>query len=72
MTTIDLTTEAEQSLAGLAQITSIPTLMAFRDQVLVFSQPGALNAAGLEQVITVVVALDMDDIRAQLSARGTA
>jgi len=65
-------TEAEQSLAGAAQITSIPTLMAFRDGVLVFSQPGALNAAGLEQVITGVVNLDMDDVRAQLAARATA
>ena len=65
-------TEAEQALAAMAQITSIPTLMAFRDGVLVFSQPGALNAAGLEQVITGVKDLDMDDIRAQLAARGTA
>jgi thioredoxin 1 len=61
-------TEAEQSLAGAAQITSIPTLMAFRDGVLVFSQPGALPAAGLEQVIEGVRALDMDDIRAQIAA----
>lgn len=44
-------TEAEQALAGAAQITSIPTLMAFRDGILVFSQPGALTAAALEQVI---------------------
>ncbi len=60
-------TEAEQALAGAAQITSIPTLMAFRDGVLVFSQPGALPAAGLEQVIEGVRALDMDDIRTQLA-----
>ena len=65
-------TEAEQALAGSAQITSIPTLMAFRDGVLVFSQPGALNAAGLEEVITAVKGLDMDDVRAQLAARATA
>lgn len=65
-------TEAEQALAGAAQITSIPTLMAFRDGVLVFSQPGALNAAGLEQVIGAVKDLDMDDVRAQLAARATA
>ena len=65
-------TEAEQALAGAAQITSIPTLMAFRDGVLVFSQPGALNAAGLEQVIAAVKDLDMDDVRAQLAARATA
>ena len=61
-------TEAEQALAGAAQITSIPTLMAFRDGILVFSQPGALPAAGLEQVIEGVRALDMDDIRAKMAA----
>lgn len=61
-------TEAEQALAGAAQITSIPTLMAFRDGILVFSQPGALPAAGLEQVIEGVRALDMDDIRARMAA----
>jgi thioredoxin 1 len=58
-------TEAEQTLASAAGITSIPTLMAFREGVLVFSQPGALPAASLEQVISGVKALDMDDIRAQ-------
>ena len=58
-------TEAEQSLASAAQITSIPTLMAFRDGILVFSQPGALPAASLEQVIAGVRELDMDDLRAQ-------
>lgn len=59
-------TEAEQGLAGAAQIRSIPTLMAFRDGVLVFSQPGALPAASLEEVIAAVRALDMDDVRRQL------
>ena len=58
-------TEAEQSLAATAQITSIPTLMAFREGILVFSQPGALPAASLNEVIAGVRALDMDDIRAQ-------
>jgi len=58
-------TEAEQALAAAAGITSIPTLMAFRDKTLVFSQPGALNAAGLEQVIEGVKNLDMDAVRAQ-------
>ena len=61
-------TEAEQSLAGAAHITSIPTLMAFREGVLVFSQPGALPAAGLEQVIAGVRELDMDDLRAETAA----
>jgi thioredoxin 1 len=58
-------TEAEQALAAAAGITSIPTLMAFRDKTLVFSQPGALNAAGLEQVIDGVKKLDMASMRAQ-------
>jgi thioredoxin 1 len=58
-------TEAEQSLAGSAQITSIPTLMGFRERLLVFSQPGALPAAGLEQVITGIRAMDMDEVRAR-------
>lgn len=56
-------TETEQSLAAAAQITSIPTLMAFKDGSLVFSQPGALPAAALEQVITAVRELDIEQIR---------
>ena len=60
-------TDAEQELAGAAQISSIPTLMAFRDGILVFSQPGALPAAGLEQVITAVKDLDMEDVRRQVA-----
>jgi thioredoxin 1 len=59
-------TEAEQALAQAANIRSIPTLMAFRDGILVFAQPGALPAPALEEVITAVKALDMDDVRAQL------
>jgi thioredoxin 1 len=59
-------TEAEQALAQAAGITSIPTLMAFRDGILVFSQPGALPAPALENVITAVRALDMDDVRARI------
>jgi thioredoxin 1 len=65
-------TEAEQSLAAAGGITSIPTLMAFREGVLVFSQPGALPAASLEQVITGVRALDMDEVRAQTTGSHTA
>ena len=56
-------TEAEQSLAAAARITSIPTLMAFKDGSLVFSQPGALPAAALDQVITAVRELDIEQIR---------
>jgi thioredoxin len=62
-------TEDQQALAAGAQITSIPTLMAFRDGVLVFSQAGALPAASLEKLITAVRDLDMDDVRAQLAAQ---
>ena len=61
-------TEAEQSLAGAAGITSIPTLMAFREGILVFSQPGALPAKSLEQVIARIRDLDMDEVRAQVAA----
>ena len=65
-------TEAEPELAGAAGITSIPTLMAFRDGVLVFSQPGALPPAALNQVIDAVRALDMADVRHKLAARTAA
>lgn len=61
-------TEAEQQLAAGFGISSIPTLMAFRDGIIVFAQPGALNAAQLAQVIEGVKALDMDDVRAQVAA----
>ena len=61
-------TESEQDLAAAAQISSIPTLMAFKEGVLVFAQPGALPAPALEQVITAVRELDMDDVRAQIAA----
>ena len=53
-------TEAEQALAAAAQISSIPTLMAFKGGTLVFSQAGALPAAALEQVVTAVRALDVE------------
>lgn len=56
-------TEAEPELAAVAQISSIPTLMAFRDGVLVFNQPGALSSDGLAQVLTAVRELDMDELR---------
>jgi thioredoxin 1 len=61
-------TEAEQALAAAANIRSIPTLMAFRDGILVFAQPGALPAPALEQVITAVKGLDMDEVRKQVAA----
>ncbi len=55
-------TEAEQGLAAAAGITAIPTLMAFREGILVFHEPGALPAAALEEVITAVRGLDMDHV----------
>ena len=59
-------TEAEQALAAAANITSIPTLMGFRDGILVFAQAGALPAPMLADVIGKVQALDMDEVRAQV------
>ncbi len=63
-------TEAEPELSGALGISSIPTLMALRDGVLVFSQPGALPQEALEQLITAVEGLDMDAVRAELADRG--
>ena len=62
-------TEDQHELSAAAQISSIPTLMAFRDGILVFSQAGALPAAALEKVIQAVQELDMDDIRGKVAAR---
>ncbi|GAA4125067.1 thioredoxin [Nocardioides fonticola] len=62
-------TEVERELAGAAQITSIPTLMAFKKGHLVFAQPGALPPAGLEQVIAAVRELDVDAALAEHEAR---
>ena len=56
-------TEAEQQLAGALQIMSIPTIMVFRDGILLYNQPGAMPAHQLEQVIGAVRALDMDEVR---------
>ena len=60
-------TEDQPALSAAAQITSIPTLMAFRDGILVFSQPGALPAAALEKLIQAVRDLDMDQVRAEIA-----
>lgn len=65
-------TEAEQALAQAANITSIPTLMAFRDGILVFAQPGALPASALQQVIDGVRGLDMDTIGAEVAQQDNA
>ena len=60
-------TEVERNLAGAANIRSIPTLMAFRDGILVFAQPGALPGPALDQVINAVKDLDMEDVRKQIA-----
>jgi thioredoxin 1 len=60
-------TEAEQVLAASAHITSIPTLMAFRDGILVYREAGALPAPALEELISSVRDLDMDEIRARIT-----
>ena len=65
-------TEAEQALSAQANITSIPMLMAFRQGILVFAQPGALPAHGLEQVIAAVRGLDMDAVRTKIAAQQAA
>ena len=65
-------TETERELAQDAGISSIPTLMAFRDGILLYSEPGALRAADLDRLIEQVEALDMDAIRAELAARQSA
>ena len=62
-------TEVEQELAGALQIRSIPTIMAFRDGVLLFAQPGALPAQALEELITKIKEVDMHDVRAQIAAQ---
>lgn len=61
-------TEAERGLAEGFDITAIPTIMAIRDGIVVFAQPGALPAAALEDLIGQVRALDMDEIRAEIAA----
>jgi thioredoxin 1 len=61
-------TEAQQELAGALRITSIPTLMVFRDAVLVFRQAGALPAQALEQLVEQVRKLDMDEVKKEIAA----
>mgnify|MGYP001033093631 FL=1 len=65
-------TDAEPNLSAAASIRSIPTLMAFRDGILVFNQAGALPPASLEQVVQAVRDLDMDNVREQLAAQKAA
>ena len=65
-------TEAEQALAAAVNITSIPTLMAFRDGILVFRQAGALPKESLQSLISQVGALDMDAVRSELADKKSA
>lgn len=65
-------TDAQQALAATFQIRSIPTLMVFREQVVLFAQDGALPKKALEDILAKVQALDMDDVRAQMAAHAAA
>ncbi|MFM7030459.1 MAG: thioredoxin [Micrococcales bacterium] len=60
-------TEEEQTLAAQAGISSIPTLMAFRDGILLYNRPGAMNAAGFEELIAAIENLDMEAVRAEIA-----
>ncbi len=62
-------TDEEQEIAAHFQIRSIPTLMVFREQIIVFSQPGALPQGAFEQVVQKAKALDMDEVRRQIAAQ---
>jgi thioredoxin len=65
-------TDSEQELAGSFNIRSIPTLMVFREKVILFQQPGALPASGLEQVLSQTKALDMAQVRREIATRDAA
>ncbi|RKH68232.1 thioredoxin [Corallococcus aberystwythensis] len=65
-------TEAQPELSGAFEIRSIPTLMVFRDGILLFEQPGAMPAAALEDLLRQVRALNMDDVRREVEAQRSA
>ena len=65
-------TEEQQELAGAFQIRSIPTLMLFREQVILFSQPGSLPGTALDQILTKARELDMDKVRQDIAAQNQA
>ncbi len=64
---VKINTEEQQTLAGSFGIRSIPTLMIFRDQIIIYAQPGALPAQALEQLLEKARALDMDEVRRQIA-----
>jgi thioredoxin len=66
-----INTEEEQALAGHFQIRSIPTLMLFREKIILFAQPGALPGAALEQIVQKAKSLDMDEIRKKIAEEET-
>ena len=68
-TFVKINTEDQQELAGHFQIRSIPTLMVFREQVLIFSQPGVLPESALANLVKEIKALDMDEVRKEISAQ---
>ncbi len=61
-------TEEEQELAGYFQIRSIPTLMVFREKIIIFTQPGAMPGSALEEMIANAKSLDMEQVRAEIAA----
>lgn len=69
LTLAKVDTEAEQALAGALGITSIPTLMVFRDDVLIYREAGALPAKALDALITQARELDMDEVKAKIAAQ---
>ena len=66
---VKVNTEDQQELAGQFDIRSIPTLMVFREQILLYAQPGALPKSQLEELITQVKGLDMDQVRREIAAQ---
>jgi thioredoxin 1 len=68
-TFVKINTEEQQELAGHFQIRSIPTLMVFREQVLIFSQPGVLPESALANLVEEVKALDMDEVRKDIATQ---
>jgi thioredoxin 1 len=64
-------TEDQQGLAAAFQIRSIPTLMLFRDQIVLFSQPGSLPGAALDEILTKARALDMDMVRKEIAEQNS-
>lgn len=69
VTFVKVNTEAQQELAAHFEIRSIPTLMVFRDQILIYAQPGALPKSSLDQLITQVSMLDMDAVRREIAGQ---